>query len=68
MQNNDELRGQLAAWEAIAREALKLLTPDQIRQIQSSVHPGLVRGANEQARGAASIVVASLSRQMPRQR
>lgn len=56
------LRGELLAWQAMAKEAIKLLTPDQLAQVIRFANPGLQRIADPEARAAAAKVLAAVSR------
>lgn len=56
----DVVKGQLLAWEALAREAFKLLTPEQREQAKQAVIPGCSRVKPDAVAAAATAVIRSL--------
>lgn len=64
-QDPEQLRGELLAYQALAIEALKLLTPDQRNQVFRNAAPGLNRLSGAAAQGAASKTYADLRRRYP---
>lgn len=51
---DNETKGQLIAWEALAREAFKLLTPEQREAAKQGAMPACTRLADRAVSAAAT--------------